>query len=214
MECDSVHRSIEQQMKKQDVNIPDDYVNVVKRTRMNPRPYEVRFDQILPHSFFLNYEAVNDVPTIRPGYRVHDPTVNRKLTEAIEPKYAPLYTKPREIPLSKYQHLQELKKTIPNFFNSYYDLLAHKPEKKKPSEKLKKNKENKDDQLPDAPPPRTKRPRKKQQNQEENKDEQLPHAPPPETKKPKKKPQIQKKGNEAEGSKQTKQKTERKKKKK
>ena len=76
MECDSAHRCIEKQVGKQDVNVPHDYVNIIKRARINPIPYEVRFDEVLPYSFFKNYEYKQDVKSIRPGSRVHDPTVN------------------------------------------------------------------------------------------------------------------------------------------
>ena len=65
MECDSAHRCIENQIAKQDVNVPRDYVNIIKRARNNPVPYQVRFNDILPYSFFKNYESLKqDVPSI------------------------------------------------------------------------------------------------------------------------------------------------------
>ena len=72
MECDSAHRCIENQISKQDVNVPHDYVNIIRRARKNPPPYEVRFNEVLSYSFFKNYECKQDVNSFRPGNRVHD----------------------------------------------------------------------------------------------------------------------------------------------
>ena len=63
-------------MKKQDINIPEDYISVIKHARFNPFPHKVRFDNILPHTSFMDFEAAQDIPTIRPGSRATDPTVN------------------------------------------------------------------------------------------------------------------------------------------
>ena len=76
MECDSVHRCIENSLKKKDINIPEDYLSVIKHARTNPSPYKVRFNKLLPYTFFKDFEAVHDVPTIRPGCKTNDPTVN------------------------------------------------------------------------------------------------------------------------------------------
>ena len=157
MECDSVHRCIEQRVACHDVNVPHDYVNIIKRARKNPCPYEVRYDDILPYSFFLDYESQQDVPSIRPGNRIGDPTVNdlrqirytpdgvisyklshshreftvlpimKKLKPPTYPLIPNLYKKPLPISYKKYQHLKELKQTIPQFFHPYYENLPHLP---------------------------------------------------------------------------------------
>ena len=75
MECDSAHRCIENQVNIRDINVPHDYISVVKNARNRPFPYKVRFDDILPYTFFKDYEADQDVPSIRPGSKVNDPTV-------------------------------------------------------------------------------------------------------------------------------------------
>ena len=65
-------------MKKQDINIPEDYISVIKHARFNPFPHnnKVRFDNILPYTSFTDFEAAQGIPTIRPGSRATDPTVN------------------------------------------------------------------------------------------------------------------------------------------
>jgi hypothetical protein len=128
----------------------------------------VRHDDILSHSFFLNYESEQDVTSIRPGSRVRDPTVNdlrqlrytpdgvisyklshthqefrelpinKKLTAPTDPHIRRLYPKPLPVSYKKYQHLQELKQTIPQFFHPYYDDLPHL------SPLLRKNRRRKD----------------------------------------------------------------------
>ena len=170
MEGDSVHRLIEDQLKGRDVNIPEDYVSVIKNARIKPCPYKVRLNSPLPYSFFKNYEHKQDITTIRPGTQPSDPTVNdlkairyspdgaihyklhgedqefqplqlgRKVdAPATDITYPPLYTSPRPIAFSKFQHLQELKPSIPAFFHRYYDDLPHHPA---PVKKSKENKEN------------------------------------------------------------------------
>ena len=154
MEGDSAHRCIENKVKKQDVNIPQDYISIIKHAR-EKKPYKVRFDSILPHTFFKDYEYKQDVQSIRPGTKAHDPTVAdikqlkftpggdilyklahdaeefqllpvmRRLGEPEYPDYPPLNSQPRPITYKKYKHLQELKPTIPSFFHLYYDDLPH-----------------------------------------------------------------------------------------
>ena len=85
MECDSVHSTIESNMKGKDINVPQDYIGIIKNARENPFPYEVRFDDLLPHTFFLNYEAHQDIRSIRPGSKTSDPTV----TDVRQLRYTP-----------------------------------------------------------------------------------------------------------------------------
>ena len=52
MEGDSVHICIEKALKMQDMNIPEDYISVIRNARVKPFPYQVRLNSLLPHSFF------------------------------------------------------------------------------------------------------------------------------------------------------------------
>ena len=65
MECDSYHRLVEDKLKTTNINIPADYVNVIKTARKKPEPYEVRFDNPLPYTFFKNYDEHQDLQSIR-----------------------------------------------------------------------------------------------------------------------------------------------------
>ena len=49
-----------------------------------------------------------------------------------------LYLEPRKITKAKYDHLQKLKVTIPNFFHTYYDQLPHMTEARKQSKNKSK----------------------------------------------------------------------------
>ena len=75
IECDSVHRCIEDNIKSRDVNVPHDYISIIKNAREKPFPYQMRFDGLLPQTFFLNYEGSQDIRSIRPGNKPSDPTV-------------------------------------------------------------------------------------------------------------------------------------------
>ena len=59
---DSVHRCIENALKMRDINIPEDYISVIRNARVKPFPYQVRFNSLLPHTFFK--ELVKDIPSI------------------------------------------------------------------------------------------------------------------------------------------------------
>ena len=76
MEGDSVHSKIESKIKKQDINVPADYIHLIKSARLRPFPYDVKNDDLLPFSFFKNYEDVAQLESIRPGWRTGDRTVN------------------------------------------------------------------------------------------------------------------------------------------
>ena len=76
MEGDSVHSNIENKLKHKDINVPADYISVIKNARVRPFPYEVKNDELLPYSFFKDYEAVAHLKSIRPGNTVGDPTVS------------------------------------------------------------------------------------------------------------------------------------------
>ena len=52
MEGDSVHICIEKALKMQDMNIPEDYISVIRNARVKPFPYQVKLNSLLPHTFF------------------------------------------------------------------------------------------------------------------------------------------------------------------
>ena len=62
MEGDSVHICIEKALKMQDMNIPEDYISVIRNARVKWFPYQVRFNSLLPHTFFKDYALVKDIP--------------------------------------------------------------------------------------------------------------------------------------------------------
>ena len=137
-------------------------MDVIKKARKHPAPYNVRFDAVLPFSFFKSYDNLHqDVTTIRPGSKVSDPTVNdikqlrydadggisyklthrddevftllpimRRLETPTYPEYCQLYSAPRPLTLEKYNHLQVLKGTVPQYYGHYYDALPHCDTKK------------------------------------------------------------------------------------
>nr|CAH7752982.1 unnamed protein product [Callosobruchus chinensis] len=72
MECDSMHSTIERKISGRVINVPADYVNLLKTARINPRPYEVQY---LDHTYFKNFSEINFVNSIRPGRKAGDPTV-------------------------------------------------------------------------------------------------------------------------------------------
>ncbi|KAB0802803.1 hypothetical protein PPYR_04989 [Photinus pyralis] len=73
MECDSMHSTIERKLRRRTINVPADYVSLCKLARKNPKPYHVSY---LDHTFFKDYSKLNLIKSIRPGYKVGDPTVN------------------------------------------------------------------------------------------------------------------------------------------
>lgn len=72
MECDSMHSTIERKISGRVINVPADYVNLLKTARKNPRPYEVQY---LNHAYFKDFSKINFVISIRPGRKAGDPTV-------------------------------------------------------------------------------------------------------------------------------------------
>ena len=152
MEVDSVHAKIEGKLKHRSVNVPADYSDIIKQARSNPFPYKVKNEDLLNYKFFKNYEKISAVRSIRPGRHVGGPTVtdirqikytkegeiklklNHSDTEwlALEHRYQvptelpeTLYKQSIKIVKNKFQHLQELKKTIHSDYHSYYDQLPH-----------------------------------------------------------------------------------------
>lgn len=73
MECDSMHSTIERYLKGRNINVPADIVAACKYARKYPKPYNVDY---LNHTNFKNFGAIKLVKSIRPGFKVGDPTVN------------------------------------------------------------------------------------------------------------------------------------------
>lgn len=149
MEADSVHSVIERKLKNKKIYLPSDYVRVIEEARMNPRPYDVQY---LSHDFFLNFEGINTLKSIRPGDKAGDPVVHDIRALRYEPdgsihfklmlddEWAPvpmkrkestnlinapvaLYVEKPKISKQKYNHLQELKNVIPTDCWGFYDHL-------------------------------------------------------------------------------------------
>lgn len=151
MEVDSTHSLIERSLKNTLIYVPMDYVNVFKKARQNPSPFDVR---LLDHSFFLDFSKIGVYKSIRPGRSKGDPIVSNirglRYTPDINIQYklnyedewaslptprgqnssapeapTPLYSDSLKIQQSKYKHLQELKSVIPKDHHSFYDNLRH-----------------------------------------------------------------------------------------
>ena len=156
MECDSVHSAIEKQKQKTDVNLPMNYVEIIKkaRSKSNYGKYDAKY---LDLSFFRDYKAC-DIKTLKPSIKVGPPyvpnirqvchkpesTISFNLTYD-DSQWEPLpytitlrhrtpkqlYTAPLKIAFSKWTHLQEIKLTINKQYRSFYDNLAHHPKPNK-----------------------------------------------------------------------------------
>ena len=149
MECDSVHSTIEQKLRKKSMYCPANYVQAIKEARRN-MPYEVKY---LTHDFFTDYSTVQYYSSIRPGIKKGDPvvtdvrqfqyspdgTIHYKLRHTEEwsllPRTStaakpaavktPLYQEAPKIKQTKYKHLQELKAVIPRDYHAFYDNLPY-----------------------------------------------------------------------------------------
>lgn len=151
MECDSMHACIERKIQNRDIYVPGCYVQICRNAKLKD-PYDVEY---LDYTFFKNYGNINQVYTsIRPGHLPGDAKVSdiRCLAYRINGdiqfkiKYydewanlpgrkknicnsnqipGQLYSAPLKINLDKFNHLQELKKYLPNDFRLFYDTLSH-----------------------------------------------------------------------------------------
>ena len=83
---------------------------VIEEARKNPRPYIVKY---LSHVFFLNFDGINTLKSIRPGDKAGDPVVTDIRVLRYEPdddEWAPipmspwLYSEKLKISKQKYQH--------------------------------------------------------------------------------------------------------------
>lgn len=150
MECDSVHSVIERKLKNRDIFLPYDYVSITKTARLKPFPYDVEY---LEHQFFKKYDdpKLMRYKSIRPGRTTKDPTVtdlreirycidgkiNYKLDFSDDYKDLPqrykevstdilpqnLFQRRIKISKLKFDHLQDIKTTLPTEFHHFYDSL-------------------------------------------------------------------------------------------
>jgi hypothetical protein len=154
MEVDSVHHTIEMKLKKREIYLPTDYINVCKDAR-SKNPYRVKY---LNFSCFSDYSSLKYYTSIRPGYKKGDPTV----TDIRCLKYNPdstiqykinyddqwinlpnknrkehnytiknLYNEPIKIKEDKFLHLQQLKLVLPKHTWPFYDSVQYTKNKKK-----------------------------------------------------------------------------------
>ena len=157
MEVDTAHQKIEVGIKKRNINIPEDYLDVIDKARINPSKFRGEF---LTHVDFKNSEKINSIKSIRPGKeRVGEPTVNdiqqiryspcgkislnlshsgdwidcphRYFVQTVEPE--PLYKEKIKIAASKYMHIMELIKDIPQIYHQTYIDLPHRVSQGKPA---------------------------------------------------------------------------------
>lgn len=154
MEADSIHSCIERQLKNKVINVPADYVDIVKKSRKRPEPYRVEY---LEHDFFRNFSSIQYVPSIRSGKKAGDPTVtdlralrynpdgtiqfklrhtenwqlltirgNKKIPLGILLNDIPtVYKEKLKIKKEKFDHLQALKTTMLSDYHAFYNNLKH-----------------------------------------------------------------------------------------
>ncbi|KAF6216788.1 hypothetical protein GE061_001138 [Apolygus lucorum] len=149
MEVDSVHATLEKYFRPP-INSPADYVARMRLARPT-QPYNVR---VVDFSFFKRHEDRCSLTSLRPGKKSGDPTVmdirqlkytkdglifytldysedwiilpqRRKSSHNDSDVVAPLYSRPRPISKSKYDHLQELKAVIEKDHHAFYDSLTY-----------------------------------------------------------------------------------------
>ncbi len=152
MECDSVHARIESYLKGRPIYLPHDYVRFTSEARHTPFPYisremtfadfkdysqpfAHRYNSIRPGANRKNEPVVTDLRALRytPDGKIISfkldfdddwkdlPQRAKQIQHPIQ--YAPLYTQPRKIPSTKWDHLQSLKMAIPAVYHNFYDNL-------------------------------------------------------------------------------------------
>ncbi|KAK9744311.1 hypothetical protein QE152_g7933 [Popillia japonica] len=153
MEVDSVHSAIERIVRKSKINLPADYIEICRKARRNPFPYNVHY---LTHEFFKNFKLINQYySSIRPGRTTGDPVVSNinglkyengsiqyKLRHTSEWTDLPrriwkpvsntpissvpvLYGSRLKIKKEKYEHLMILLKGINQEYHDFYKNLPH-----------------------------------------------------------------------------------------
>lgn len=149
MECDSIHACIERKLKNREVYVPGCYVQICKWAKLKD-PYKVHY---INYAFFKKYSVFTNYSSIRPGNTTRDPKVTdirclayridgfidfkinyednwqqlpRRTKKQQENLIIPqLYHEPLKIKADKFNHLQELKKFIPEDFRQFYESLLH-----------------------------------------------------------------------------------------
>ena len=70
MEVDSIHRKIEEKLKKRiKIRVPSEFEHVIKEDRKMPSRYHA---EALKHSVFMDYENASSIRSIRPGKKIGD----------------------------------------------------------------------------------------------------------------------------------------------
>ncbi|XP_054726477.1 uncharacterized protein LOC129236242 [Anastrepha obliqua] len=65
MECDATHSLIERKINKKQINLPSQFVQLIKEARKVPAPLQAHH---LRYDYFLNFENISKIYTsIRPG---------------------------------------------------------------------------------------------------------------------------------------------------
>lgn len=152
MQCDAVHSLIERKLKNKEIVMPYDYVRLTREARQKPSPL---LAHDMTHDKFRNYDDNNLMryKSIRPGRSKNDPTVNdlREIhyfpngkigykthfdeeitelpqrTKEVAPHVEPsqLFRSQLKITKQKYDHLQEIKTTLPPEYHGFYDSLEY-----------------------------------------------------------------------------------------
>ncbi|XP_050322620.1 uncharacterized protein LOC126754569 [Bactrocera neohumeralis] len=152
MECDASHSLIERKINKKQINLPSQFVQLIKESRKVPAPLQAHH---LRYDYFLNFENISKIYTsIRPGRGIGDHTVSMlralaydssgsiyfKTNVTDEYQLLPqrsrfpienvspdcLYKEKIAISKKKWDHLQDLKKFLQADCHSFYDNLPYK----------------------------------------------------------------------------------------
>ncbi|GFS06551.1 hypothetical protein ElyMa_006547000 [Elysia marginata] len=82
MDVGNSHSLIEREKKGRSINVPYDYVQLMKSAGKSPCPFTVHY---VTHDFFMDFSEVCPYTSIRPGKKTGDPTV----TDVYYYKYTP-----------------------------------------------------------------------------------------------------------------------------
>ena len=151
MEVDGCHSAIETKLKRRkEVFLPADYIPIFQSARPD-QPFKTYY---LNYNEFEEFNS-DYYTNIRPGYKAGDACVNDLVALQYTPEkvinyklqfsddWTPLpcrprrsislgeirpklYDRPCPIEKSKFEHLQELKKLIPEDYRSFYETIPHK----------------------------------------------------------------------------------------
>lgn len=154
MEADNIHATISAKVKHAEINVPSDYVKIIREAKKTPPIYVTEY---LSFEFFKNFEVLRYVKSIKPDGSA---TVNQlkalkytpskqiyyklsfddpyKTFRSSIPDIVPidfetlpqLYSKPVPIAKSTYDHLQDLKSVICKDYHPFYDNLTFYTSKK------------------------------------------------------------------------------------